>query len=152
MKIYNCYRHYNDEELKELEAEFINEVSEIVNETSIGYDEEGNVLFFFIKDCFTEDYLKPIEPIIDSASTFIISNGRAQASGVIDKTLPLWKKCMKQIGEIEDKHIKNKYTINPTGIGNYKYKMCNPVYSNIGGYFEKPLVVLNVLNSLLLLL
>ena len=30
MKIYNCYRHYNDEELKELEAEFINEVSEIV--------------------------------------------------------------------------------------------------------------------------
>ena len=140
MKIYNCHRHYSDEELKELEAEFINEVSEIVNETSIGYDEEGNVLFFFIKDCFTEDYLKPIEPIIDSASTFIISNGRAQASGVIDKSLPLWQKCMKQIDEVEDKHIKNKYTINPTGIGNYKYKMCNPVYSNIGGYFEKPLV------------
>ena len=142
MKIYNCYRHYNDEELKQLEAEFINEVSEIVNETSIGYDEEGNILFFFIKDCFTEDYLKPIEPIIDSASTFIISNGRAQASGVIDKTLPLWNKCMKQIDEVEDKHIQNKYTINPTGIGKYKYKMCNPVYSNIGGYFEKPLVSL----------
>ncbi len=49
MKIYNCYRHYNDEKLKELEAEFINEVSEIVNETSIGYDEEGNVLFFLLR-------------------------------------------------------------------------------------------------------
>ena len=60
MKIYNCDRNYTDEQLKELEAEFVcgDMINEIINETSMGYDENGELLFYFIKNVFTIDFLE----------------------------------------------------------------------------------------------
>ena len=134
MKIYNCVKNYNDTEIKELYAEFVNTdmINEIINETSKGYDEEGNLLFFFMKDILPNN--KELEPIIDTASTFIISNGRAQASGKLDMTLPLWRKSLKNL-VLEDHHKFNKYTLNTAGV-----KKSNPVYSNIIGYYDKQLI------------
>ena len=139
MKIYNCNRNYNDEQLKELEAEFVKAdmINEIINETSMGYDENGELLFYFVKNVLEDT--KELESIIDDASTFTITTGRGTASGKLDMTNPLWAKSLKNI-TLEDKHYHNKYTLNPEGIGSRKYKMSNPTHSNLIGYYEKKLI------------
>jgi len=139
MNIYNCERHYSDEELKTLEAEFVNAdmIKQIITETSMGYDENGELLFYFVKNCLSE--AKELESIIDDASTFTITTGRGTASGKLDMSNPLWAKALKNI-TLEDKNIHNKYTLNPAGIGSRKYKMNNPTHSNLIGYYEKKLI------------
>ena len=131
----------SSEELKALEAEFITPsmIDRIITDTETGYDKDGTLLFYFIKNVFTDDEIKPLEPTIDLASTFIVSNGRGTASGKLDMTNPLWPKSLQNM-TLDDKHIHNKYTLNPEGIGKRKMKLGNPVYSNIVGYYDKQLI------------
>ena len=89
----------SSEELKALEAEFITPsmIDRIITDTETGYDKDGTLLFYFIKNVFTDDEIKPLEPTIDLASTFIVSNGRGTASGKLDMTNPLWPKSLQNM-------------------------------------------------------
>tara|TARA_R110001632_G_scaffold126691_1_gene240469 strand:- start:1521 stop:3614 length:2094 start_codon:yes stop_codon:yes gene_type:complete len=132
-------RNYTDEELNEKLAEHIQpaDIDFYINDTQIGYDENGDILFYFLKDVIKEDEI-PLEAIT-KASTFIVSLGRGHASGKLDMSQPLWPKGLKNV-ELKDENYHNKYTLNPVGISTRKYKLNNPVHSNLVGYYEKPLV------------
>ena len=77
-------RNYTDEELNEKLAEHIQpaDIDFYINDTQIGYDENGDILFYFLKDVIKEDEI-PLEAIT-KASTFIVSLGRGHASGKLD--------------------------------------------------------------------
>ena len=139
MKTY--FRNYNDDELNDKLADFVEkkDIEHYVNETHIGYDENGEILFYFIKNFFSTDEIDVIMPTIEKASTFIVSLGRGHAAGKLDMSQPLWAKGLKNV-ELKEHNYHNKYTLNPEGISNRKYKLNNPVYSNLVGYYEKPLV------------
>lgn len=139
MKTYS--RNYTDDELNDKLAEYIekDDIEHYINDTHIGYDENGEILFYFIKNFFTDKEIDDVMPTIEKASTFIVSLGRGQASGKLDMSNPLWAKSLKNI-KLEDKNYHNKYTLNPEGISKRKYKLNNPVHSNLVGYYEKPLV------------
>tara|TARA_R110000787_G_scaffold2453_1_gene9748 strand:+ start:1867 stop:4230 length:2364 start_codon:yes stop_codon:yes gene_type:complete len=133
--------YLTDEKLADLESEFVEfeNIDRLIDLTEKGYDADGKLLYYFIKDVFTDDELKPLEPTIDLASTFIVSNGRGSASGKLDMSNPLWAKSLRNL-KLEEKHIHNKYTLNPEGVGKRKMKLSNPVYSNIVGYYDKQLI------------
>lgn len=139
MKTY--FRNYNDTALNEMLADFVEkkDMEHYVNETHIGYDENGEILFYFIKNFFSTDEIDVIMPTIEKASTFIVSLGRGHAAGKLDMSQPLWAKGLKDV-KLKEHNYHNKYTLNPEGISNRKYKLNNPVYSNLVGYYEKPLV------------
>ncbi len=139
MKTY--FRNYNDDELNGMLADFVEkkDMEHYVNETHIGYDENGEILFYFIKNFFSTDEIDVIMPTIEKASTFIVSLGRGHAAGKLDMSQPLWAKGLKDV-KLKEHNYHNKYTLNPEGISNRKYKLNNPVYSNLVGYYEKPLV------------
>ncbi len=139
MKTY--FRNYNDDELNGMLADFVEkkDMEHYVNETHIGYDENGEILFYFIKNFFSTDEIDVIIPTIEKASTFIVSLGRGHAAGKLDMSQPLWAKGLKDV-KLKEHNYHNKYTLNPEGISNRKYKLNNPVYSNLVGYYEKPLV------------
>ncbi len=139
MKTY--FRNYNDTALNEMLANFVEkkDIEHYVNETHIGYDENGEILFYFIKNFFSTDEIDVIMPTIEKASTFIVSLGRGHAAGKLDMSQPLWAKGLKDV-KLKEHNYHNKYTLNPEGISNRKYKLNNPVYSNLVGYYEKPLV------------
>ncbi len=132
-------RNYTDEELNEKLADKVEpeDIDFYIDDTQLGYDENGEVLFYFIKNVIKEEDI-PVEAI-KKASKFIISNGRGHASGKIDMNQPLWEKSLKG-KELTEINLPNKYTLNPVGISNRKYKLNNPVHSNVVGYYEKPLV------------
>lgn len=139
MKTY--FRNYTDDELNDKLADFVekNDIDHYVNDTHIGYDENGEILFYYIKNFFNTDEIDVIMPTIEKASTFIVSLGRGHAAGKLDMSQPLWAKGLKNV-ELKENNYHNKYTLNPEGISNRKYKLNNPVYSNLVGYYEKPLV------------
>ena len=135
----NYKRYYTDEELvsklaTQCECE---DIEYYINDTQIGYDENGDVLFYFIKDIINKDEIPATA--IEKASTFIVSLGRGHASGLLNMNNPLWPKALRNV-KLEEKNFHNKYTLNPEGISKRKYKLNNPVYSNLVGYYEKPLV------------
>lgn len=139
MKTY--FRNYTDDELNDKLADFVekNDIDHYVNDTHIGYDENGEILFYYIKNFFNTDEIDVIMPTIEKASTFIVSLGRGHAAGKLDMSQPLWAKGLKNV-ELKENNYHNKYTLNPEGISNRKYKLNNPVHSNLVGYYEKPLV------------
>ena len=137
----NFKRNYTDDELAEKLADYVDleDIDYIVNDTQIGYDENGEILFYFIKNFFTDDEIEVAMPTIEKASTFIVSLGRGHAAGKLDMSHPLWAKGLKNV-KLEENNYHNKYTLNPVGISTRKYKLNNPVHSNLVGYYEKPLV------------
>ena len=137
----NFNRNYTDEELNDKLAEYVNEndIDYYINDTQIGYDENGDVLFYFIKNVFSDEEINNIMPTIEKASTFIVSLGRGHAAGKLDMSNPLWAKGLKNV-ELKEHNYHNKYTLNPEGISTRKYKLNNPAHSNLVGYYEKPLV------------
>ncbi len=139
-KVQSFKPQYTKEQLKELEAEFvtIDMVKYTVDSTIYGYDEFGNLLFYFVKNAFEENKYKDIEYIIDEASQYIISNNRGKASGVLNMDNKLWGKDLYKL-KLEPNNIKNKYTFTGTNNGNSKrsFNLGNPVYSNVIGYYDK---------------
>jgi len=120
-KVQSFKPQYTKEQLKELEAEFvtIDMVKYTVDSTIYGYDEFGNLLFYFVKNAFEENKYKDIEYIIDEASQYIISNNRGKASGVLNMDNKLWGKDLYKL-KLEPNNIKNKYTFTGTDNGNSK--------------------------------
>ena len=95
----NFNRNYTDEELNDKLAEYVNEndIDYYINDTQIGYDENGDVLFYFIKNVFSDEEINNIMPTIEKASTFIVSLGRGHAAGKLDMSNPLWAKGLKNV-------------------------------------------------------
>ena len=137
----NFNRNYTDDELNDKLADYVNveDIEHFINDTQIGYDENGDVLFCFIKNVFSDEEINDIMPCVEKASTFIVSLGRGHASGKLDMSKPLWPKGLKNV-ILKEENYHNKYTLNPVGISTRKYKLNNPVHSNLVGYYEKPLV------------
>jgi len=129
------YEQYIAEYMKEEEEEhFINSDD---NEDKIGYDEDGNLLYYLVPNAFKETDFK-IYDILDEVANSNLNTNRGASAGAVDRNLVGWgKKDNAQAVKTLYKQI-TKYSLERTNPNSKaKYRISNPVYSNMVGYFDK---------------
>ena len=132
-----------DEEFEKYIAEYMDksQIKYIINSNegiASGIDEHDELLFLLLPNIFDEDDFK-IYDILDKVAESNLNTNRGASAGILDKTLESWSK--------KDNHekVKNeyeeatKYSLIRNNPNNpkIKYRISNPVNSNILGYYDK---------------
>tara|TARA_Y100001937_G_scaffold65172_1_gene89185 strand:- start:385 stop:2247 length:1863 start_codon:yes stop_codon:yes gene_type:complete len=133
---HNKYEQFIAEYMKDSNVDFVINTND--RTAKKGYDENGDLLFYLIPDVFDEKDFE-LYDIMDEVAESNLNTNRGASAGIVDRNLVGWGK-KDNIEAIKNEYKqKTKYSLERTNPKNPKarYRISNPVHSNMVGYFDK---------------